>query len=102
MNRSGPPAQLGAGRVLYFAHVSETVRPTGAAVHTVDGRVLGPVACLAICEWPGTTSCFLYYCTDAWEILTDTWHESIALARRQAEFEYEGISACWQRLGCMS
>jgi hypothetical protein len=31
-----------------------------------------------------------------WQFITDTWHESLEEAFRQAEFEYEGVSKTWR------
>ena len=33
---------------------------------------------------------------DGWQFITDTWHETLDEAFRQAEFEYEGVSGTWQ------
>jgi hypothetical protein len=38
----------------------------------------------------------LFGCDKEWHHITDTWHESLEEAKRQAEFEYEGVSATWR------
>ena len=34
-----------------------------------------------------------------WEFITDTWHDSVAAAQSQAEFEYSGVSETWRFVG---
>jgi hypothetical protein len=53
---------------------------------------MGPPAALAICQYEGEQSCYLFYCDAEWNVVTDTWHESVAQAMKQADFEYSGIS----------
>jgi len=38
---------------------------------------------------------YLFGCDPDWNVVTDTWHESVDDAKEQAEFEYEGISKTW-------
>jgi hypothetical protein len=40
---------------------------------------------------------YLYSCDENWVPFTDTWHESVEEAKRQAEFEYVGSSVTWQK-----
>jgi hypothetical protein len=39
-------------------------------------------------EEPGV---YLFYCDDAFQTLTDTWHEDVEAARDQCEFEYGSV-----------
>lgn len=43
-------------------------------------------------------SYYLMRFNDKWEFITDTWHESLAEARSQAEFEYSGVSGTWESI----
>ncbi|MGQ9547059.1 MAG: hypothetical protein ACUVWS_00380, partial [Roseiflexus sp.] len=54
-----------------------------------------PAAGLAICQYEGETSCYLFGCDSDWNAVTDTWHETLEDALDQAEFEYEGVSKTW-------
>jgi len=89
-----PPSMLDGARLLRYAFVDNTVVPTGKTVHRVRGKVLGPAAALAICQYDGKDSeagFYLFYCDAEWNVITDTLHESLELALGQAEFEYRGV-----------
>jgi len=89
-----PPPILVGARVLQYAVVDEGVAPTGGTVHQVGGGVMGPAAALAICQFDGEDCCYLFYCDANWNVVTDTWHESVDQAMSQAEFEYCGLTFC--------
>lgn len=90
-----PPKELDGARLLYFAEITEAVRHTGRTIHRENGQVHGPAVALAICQYAGATEFYLYYSGADWTVLTDTCHASLDEARRQAEWEYEGISKYW-------
>ena len=54
---------------------------------------------LANCQPPGSRKFYLFGCDDDWNVVTDTWHQTLADAKEQAEFEYEGISNTWSYVG---
>jgi hypothetical protein len=88
-----PPQMLDGARVLQYAIVGEGVTPTGNTVHRFHpSGVMGPAAGLAICQYDGEECCYLFYCDAEWNVVTDTWHESLAEALKQAEFEYVGLT----------
>ena len=89
------PALLDGARVLCHAAVDERCRPTGSCRHYRGTQPLGPFAGLAVCQYAGERACYLFYCDADWRPLTDTRHERLEDALRQAEFEYEGISGHW-------
>src|SRR5262245_53923042 len=91
-----PPELINDARVICFAQIAAGVKPTGATTHRRDGQVLGPASALAICQYPGDSSFYLFYCGEDWIVLTDTFHVSLDEAKRQAEFEYEAISTHWR------
>jgi hypothetical protein len=90
-----PPKQLDGARLVCFAKITDAVKPTGKTRHEVGGMVLGSAKALAICQYENENDYYLFYCDDNWSVLTDTWHEKIEGAKHQAEFEYAGISKCW-------
>src|SRR5262245_16171650 len=66
----------------------------GACQHLTPSGRLGPAAGLLICgDQDGDA--YLHSCDQDWIPLADTWHASVAAAKRQAEFEYVGSSATW-------
>lgn len=91
------PRAIGGIPVLWFTPIDRRHHPTGACRHLSPSGVLGPAAGLLICGHPESTV-YLYSCDENWGPFTDTWHESVEEAKRQAEFEYVGSSATWQRL----
>jgi hypothetical protein len=94
---SVPPKQLDNAEVLLYTLVDEQHEPTGACRHTVAGELMGPAAGLAICAYEGSDGFYLFYCDESWKVLTDTWHATLEDAKSQAEFEYKGASATWQK-----
>src|SRR5688572_6898152 len=88
-----PPELLDGARVLAFAVVDATVVPTGTTTHRIESEVSGPAAGLAIARYDGDEQIYLFYCDLAWQVVSDTCHPSLELAREQAEFEYRGVSA---------
>jgi len=56
---------------------------------------MGPMSGLAICQHPGESAYYLYGCDADWRSITDTWHQTLDEAKRQAEFEYEGVCKTW-------
>ena len=91
------PAELDSFRVVLSTPIDWRHTPTDACHHSVGGEDLGPVEALAICT--DGDSFYLFYCDNAWAVITDTWHSSLEDAKTQAEFEYLGVSATWQRAG---
>jgi hypothetical protein len=89
------PELLDGARVLAFAVVDPSVVPTGGTAHRIGDEVLGPAAGLAIAQYEGDGQIYLFYCDPNWQVVTDTCHRSLELAREQAEFEYRGVSARW-------
>ena len=90
------PKTIDGAGVLWFTTIDGRHRYTGACRHVVRGIPLGAAAGLAICQYRIEGEFYLFYCDNNWNTLTDTCHESLARARQQAEFEYEGTSQTWQ------
>lgn len=91
-----PPELLDGARVLAFAVIDASVVPTGGTTHCIEVEMLGPAAGLAIAKYDGDGQFYLFYCDPKWQVVTDTCHPSLELAREQAEFEYRGVSARWK------
>src|SRR5262245_40060496 len=91
-----PPKQLDGANVLLWTTDVHATKPTVRTTHRVGDHVLGPAAALAICQYEGDSQYYLFYCDEEWSVRTDTCHQSMDDAKRQAEFEYEGISPLWR------
>jgi hypothetical protein len=90
------PGELDGAKVLAFAVVTPEVNATRRTVHRLGNDILKPAACLAIARYDDDAGVYLFYCDEAWQVLTDTLHDSVDKAKAQAEYEYEGISALWR------
>ena len=53
------------------------------------------MAGIAISQSDDDDAYYLFGCDAEWQTVTDTWHQTLEEALRQAEFEYEGVSATW-------
>jgi hypothetical protein len=90
-----PPRLLSGALLVRWSPIDDRHRPTGNCRHIVAGVVEGPAAGLAICQYEGSKAYYLFACGSEWNTLTDTWHETLEDAMKQAEFEYEGVSKTW-------
>jgi len=92
------PKDIGGCRVISYTPIDERHAFTGKTRHTVRGELIGAMSGLAICQPKGTQEFYLFGCDGDWNVVTDTWHQSLEEARAQAEFEYEGVSTTWSYL----
>jgi hypothetical protein len=92
------PAEIGGAKVICYAPVDERCRPTGKCGHIVAGKLMGPAAGLAICRYENEDAYYLFGCDETWSSVTDSWFQTLDEAKRQAEFEYEGITRLWTEL----
>jgi hypothetical protein len=90
------PNIVGNAKVICYTTIDERHRHTGNTKQIWNGVLLGPASGLAICQYPNESSFFLFGCDDKWNVRSDTWHETLDDAIRQAEFEYEGSQQTWQ------
>jgi hypothetical protein len=80
--------------LLAYAVVDETVVHTGSSTLYVDGKLIGAVPCLAICEQE-TEAVLLLFCDEKWNALAVVECSSLVEAQRRAEGEYNGLSTKW-------
>ena len=90
-----PPVLLAGTRLLEYASADETVAYTDKSLLYVDGKLLGRVPHLAICESLEDPEIFLLYCDEHWALLGLAGFDTIEEARRRAESEYHGITDKW-------
>ena len=91
-----PPPVLDCARVIEYAEVDASVRYTGRITVYVDGKELGPVPRLAICEnMDDASDLLLFYCDREWNVLGAGGGPSLEAVRETAERAYSGISAKW-------
>jgi hypothetical protein len=53
------------------------------------------VTYLAICRHDDEEAFYLFHCDHLWQVVADTWHETLEAAMSQAASDYDGLSA-WQ------
>jgi hypothetical protein len=95
-NLKAVPKQLNGAMVVLSTSIDARHSHTGKCRQIVAGVVQGPAAGLAICQYSGEQAYYLFGCDAEWNIVTDTWHESLGDALRQAEFEYSGVCSTWR------
>jgi hypothetical protein len=89
------PHTIGGALVICYSPIDTRHRFTGNTRKIVGGTLMGAMAGLAICQYPGETEYYLFGCDGEWQAITDSWHQTLDEARRQAEFEYEGAAKSW-------
>jgi hypothetical protein len=90
--RERPPAEevFALDLVLQDRH-----QPTRATHHIIGGEDMPPPASLRIVRYENDTAYYLLYCDAAGREMTDTWHEALIGAIRQAEFEFRVTPDEW-------
>ena len=91
------PSEIGGAVVVLYTAIDGRHRHTGNCRQIVAGRLAGPAAGLAICQYEGGNSYYLFGCDEYWNTVADTWHETLEDAKAQAEFEYEGVNETWRK-----
>jgi len=90
-----PPPVLACCRVLRYAVLSSSVRYSGHSNLYVDGRELGPVPSLAICQPLDRAEILLCHCARDWTVLGAAAYASIGEAKKRAEAIYPGVARAW-------
>lgn len=91
-----PPPAICSDRVLRYARLDDSVGyNVGHGLMFVDGKELGKVLRLAICQPRNTSGVMLHYCDWDWTPIGAASFESVAAAERRAERMYPGSSARW-------
>ncbi len=84
--------------VLQQVRLTSAHKPTGRTRHIRVNEELPPPALLRIARYPDDRGCYLLYLDSEGEELTDTYHESLAAALAQAEWEFQVQPSQWQIL----
>lgn len=85
-----PPEKIDGARVLQVARLDNSTR-TGRTRHVVAGREVTEFASLALAQYDNDPGVYLFYCDEAWNAMTDTYHDDLERAIAQAEFEFDSI-----------
>jgi hypothetical protein len=92
--QSSPPPVIACARLLHYAYVDKSVSYAGRTLLFVDGKELGRVPQLAICE-DLKIGILLFHCNQKWKTLGASGHDSVKDAKKKAELIYPGISNRW-------
>lgn len=93
-----PPPVLSMARVLAYAIVDDSIGFSGHQRLYVDGKLLGKVPRLALCQPLSKnpiTDILVFYCNDEWDVLGVTNAESFDAAQREVERYYPGVTHKW-------
>jgi hypothetical protein len=98
MNTKSPPKNIGAAEVVAYVTIAIDQHRTHIPRELVGGKQLGSAACFAIGRYRNEPGYYLFYCDADWNPFHNTWHETVADAKRSVEFEYEGVTMSWHSL----
>ena len=93
-----PPPLLDSAKVLKYAIVDSSVEFTGRLCLYVDGKLLGKVPKLAICQNYKAKDYLLLFCNKKWKVLGVAGYKSIKETKEKAERAYKGITKKWVTL----
>ncbi len=82
-----PPSTINGATVLCVSDVSRAAS-TGRTRHVVGSQEASDFAALAIVKYDVDPGVYLFYCDEDWNAITDTYHENIEDAIKQAAFEF--------------
>jgi hypothetical protein len=85
------PSLIDGARVLKFADLSSATS-THKTRHVVAGREVSDFAGLALTKYESDPGVYLLYCDEEWNVVTDTYHETLERAMSQAEFEFGSLT----------
>jgi hypothetical protein len=90
-----PPPLIGSDRVLAYAIISPSMIFTGRTIIYVDGKLLGPVPRLALCQDGDGPGVVLYHCDEIWEVFAVSGGGSPHEIKERAERAYVGLAGEW-------
>lgn len=92
-----PPPVLDMARVIAYAIVDDSVQWTGRQTLFVNGKELGTVPRLALCQNVSgeLRDILVFHCNDEWDVLGVSGGKTIEEAKASAERAYRGITAKW-------
>jgi len=96
MTQTNPPQVLWGARVLAYAEVDDSIGYVERGCFFVNGKLLGPVPRLAICQCPGEAEILVEHCDSEWNSLgVQGGFGSIEEAKVRVERSYPGLKNKW-------
>ena len=100
MDTHQPPPVLFSARVVAYVAIDSLIEYTGRTLMLVNGKALGRVKRLAICEsLAEPRTIFLLHCDDSWNGLAAVGADTVDDAKAEAERNYPGLMGQWKELG---
>ena len=93
--KNQPPPMLDSAKVLKYALVASSVQFTGRLCLYVNGKLLGKVPNLAICQNYKAKDYLLFFCNAKWKVLGVAGYKTIKETKEKAERAYKGITKKW-------
>jgi hypothetical protein len=91
-----PPPVLSYSRVLHYVRIEKSMAYRGRTLLFVGGKEMGRVPCMAICEDNRKDGVLLFHCDRNWKGLGVSGHDSVAAAKKKAEWIYPGLRKHWR------
>jgi hypothetical protein len=85
-----PPLEIDGASVLSVASLGDGITQ-GRTRHIVGGREVERFGGLIIAKYSSDPGFYLFHCDSDWNVITDTYHDSMANAIAQAEFEFGDV-----------
>lgn len=89
--------EMEGARIIEYLILTIKHKKSENAKHFVNSERVDDFSGLTICQYENDSGFQLFYCNNKWEVITDTWHESIEAAKNQASFEYEDLQIDWRK-----
>lgn len=90
-----PPPMLESSKLVKYARVDSSVMFTGHQVLYVDGKLLGAVPQLAICQNLADKRMHLLLCDENWNVIGASTGDTVDELEENAEHWYRGIKKKW-------
>lgn len=87
---TNPPPELDGANLISVASFDGAM--PSRTRHEVGGKEVKLFSRLAIARYDSNPGFYLFYCDSDWNVITDTYHDTLAGAIAQAEFEFGHVN----------
>jgi len=95
MHQDSPGIILDSARVLAYAIIDDAVTYRERKTFYVDGKLLGAVPRLALCQNVNGDEVLIFHCDNDWNVLGAGSSKTLSEAKSWVEKAYIGISTKW-------
>jgi hypothetical protein len=90
------PDSIDSAKIILYTDIDNRHIKTDNTKHIVAGQAITEISGLTICKYDDTDGYYLFYCDENWKVLNDTFHDTLELAKQQAEFEFKNSISTWR------